>query len=115
LLFGDVCFEPGEHGVERVGQFAELVFAAFQLDPVGQRSVPGQAGGVCDADQRREHATGEDPSAHEAEHQQERHHRGCPRGESLQEVGPAGHEEATGGPDRTVGDVSQEEHPYGRE
>ena len=29
LLFGDVCLEPGEHGVEGVGEFAELVFAAL--------------------------------------------------------------------------------------
>ena len=28
LLFGDVRFEPGEHGVEGVGEFAELVSAA---------------------------------------------------------------------------------------
>ena len=28
LLFGDVCFEPREHGVEGVGEFAELVLAA---------------------------------------------------------------------------------------
>ena len=28
LLFGDLCFEPGEHGVEGVGEFAELVAAA---------------------------------------------------------------------------------------
>ena len=28
LLFGDVCFEPREHGVEGVGEFAELIFAA---------------------------------------------------------------------------------------
>ena len=34
LLFGDVCFEPGEHGVEGVGELAELVLMAFQLDPV---------------------------------------------------------------------------------
>ena len=27
-LFGDVCFEPCEHGVEGIGEFAELVFAA---------------------------------------------------------------------------------------
>jgi hypothetical protein len=27
-LFGDVRFETGEHGVEGVGEFAELVFAA---------------------------------------------------------------------------------------
>ncbi len=28
LLFGDVCLEAREHGVEGVGEFAELVFAA---------------------------------------------------------------------------------------
>jgi hypothetical protein len=28
LLFGDVCFELREHGVEGVGEFAELVSAA---------------------------------------------------------------------------------------
>ena len=28
LLFGDVCFEPREHGVEGVGELAELVSAA---------------------------------------------------------------------------------------
>ena len=28
LLFGDVCFEPREHGVEGVGEFAELIAAA---------------------------------------------------------------------------------------
>jgi hypothetical protein len=28
LLFGDVCLEPGEHGVEGVGEFAELISAA---------------------------------------------------------------------------------------
>ena len=38
LLFGDVCFEPREHGVEGVGEFPELVLTAFQLDPVGERS-----------------------------------------------------------------------------
>jgi hypothetical protein len=35
-LFGDVCFEACEHGVEAVGEFAELVLTAFQLDPVGE-------------------------------------------------------------------------------
>jgi hypothetical protein len=29
LLFGDVRFEPREHGVEGVGEFAELVAAAL--------------------------------------------------------------------------------------
>jgi hypothetical protein len=32
----DACVKPREHGVEGVGEFAELVFAAFQLDPVGE-------------------------------------------------------------------------------
>ena len=36
LLFGVVCFEPCEHGVEGVGEFAELIVTAFQLDPVGE-------------------------------------------------------------------------------
>ena len=39
LLFGDVCFEPREHGVEGVGELAELVVAAlgwirWESDPV---------------------------------------------------------------------------------
>ena len=64
-----------------VGELAELVVAAFQLDPVGERSVRGQAGGIGDAGQRREHAAGEDPPSHETEHQQERQRGGCLRGE----------------------------------
>jgi hypothetical protein len=35
LLFGVVGLELGEHGVEGVGEFAEFVFAAFELDAVG--------------------------------------------------------------------------------
>jgi hypothetical protein len=31
-----VCFEPREHGIEAVGEFAELVLTAFQLYPVGE-------------------------------------------------------------------------------
>ena len=92
LLFGDVCFELREHGVEAVGEFAELVLAAFQLDPVGERSVPGQACGIGDASQRREHAAGEDPASHETEHQQERQRGGCLRGEGALEVGAVGSE-----------------------
>ena len=87
LLFGDVRFEPREHGVEGVGELAELVVAALQLDPVGERPVRGHAGGVGDAGQRGEHAAGEEPPSHETEHQQERQHRGCPRSEGAQEVG----------------------------
>ena len=63
LLFGVVRCEAGEHGVEAVGEFAELVLTAFQLDPVGERSVRGGACGVCDARQRGEHAAGENPSS----------------------------------------------------
>ena len=29
LLFGDLCLEPREHGVEGVGEFAELIAAAL--------------------------------------------------------------------------------------
>ena len=83
LLFGDVCFEPREHGVEGVGEFAELVVAAFQLDPVGERSGRGHAGGVRDAGQRGEHLAGEEPASQETEHQQERQHDGCLRGEGV--------------------------------
>ena len=88
LLFGDVRFEPREHGVEGVGELAELVVAALQLDPVGERSGRGHAGGVGDAGQGGEHAAGEKPPSHETEHQQERQHDGRPRSEGVQEVGP---------------------------
>ncbi len=71
-LFGDVGFEPREHRVEAVGELAELVVAALQPDPVGERSGRGQAGGVGDAGQRGEHPAGEDPPSQQAEHQQER-------------------------------------------
>ena len=74
LLFGDVCFEPREHGVEGVGELAELVVAARQPDSVGERSGRGHACGVGDAGQGGEHAAGEKPPSHETEHQQERQH-----------------------------------------
>src|SRR5712691_12613837 len=60
-----------------------------------------------------EHAAGEKPPSQETEHQQERQHRGCPRSESVQEVGTVGNEPACD--DRAVGYVSQEEHPHGGE
>ena len=94
LLFGDVRLELREHGVEGVGELAELVVAAFQLDPVGERAVRGQAGGLGDARQRREHAAGEDPPSQEAEHQQEHQRHGRLRGERVQEVGAVGNESA---------------------
>ena len=28
LLFGDMCLEPREHGVESIGELAELIFSA---------------------------------------------------------------------------------------
>ena len=112
LLFGVVCFEPGEHRVEGVGEFAELVVAALHLDPVGQRSVRGQACGVGDASQRGEHAAGEDPPSHETEHQQERQRRGRLRDEGSLEVGAVGPGHRAGD---HVGYVAQQEHPHDRE
>jgi hypothetical protein len=70
LLVGDVRFESREHGVEGVRELTELVRAAFQLDPVGERSVRGHACGMCDASQGRKHLAGENPSSQEAENQQ---------------------------------------------
>ena len=87
LLFGDVCFEPREHAVEGVGELAELVSAAFQLDPVGERSGCRHACGVRDAGQRGEHLAGEKPPSQESEHEQERQHDGRLRSEGAQEVG----------------------------
>ena len=87
LLFGDVRFEPREHGVEGVGELAELVSAARKPDPVGERSVRGHACGVRDASQGGEHPAGENPPSHETEDQQERQHDGRGRSEGAQEVG----------------------------
>ena len=96
LLFGDVCFELGEHGVEGVGELAELVVAAFQLDSVGERSVRGHACGVGDARQRGEHAAGEKPASQEAEYQQEHQHDGRDRAEAVQRVGTVDEEPPRG-------------------
>src|SRR5262245_52476628 len=35
LLFGDVGFEPGEHGVEGVGELAELILATLEPYSMG--------------------------------------------------------------------------------
>ena len=126
LLLGDVGFEPLEHGVERVGELAELVFSAGEPDPVRERPVRRQACGVGDASQRGEHAAGEKPPSHEAERQQERRHCGCLRSERAHEVVAAGtwrcpralaqHQPlriAAGL--RWVGYVTQQEHPDDRE
>ena len=117
LLLGDVGFEPGEHGVEGVGELAELVFAALQPDPVGERPGRGDAGGVCDASQGGQHPAGEEPPSQQTEHQQERQHCGCPRCENVQEVGPDRKNTMNdgGADERTLGDVTQEEHPHGGE
>ena len=85
LLFGDVCFEPREHGVEAVGEFAELVLTAFQLDPVGERPGRGHACGVRDVGQGGEHPAGENPPSQETEYQKERQNDGRGRSESAQE------------------------------
>src|SRR5262249_28031323 len=50
------------------GELSELVLTSFQFDPVGERSVRGHACGVGDASQGSEHAAGEKPPSHEAEH-----------------------------------------------
>ena len=44
LLLGDVGLQPREHGVEGVGELAELVLTALHPDPVGERPVRRQAG-----------------------------------------------------------------------
>jgi hypothetical protein len=113
LLFGDLRFDLREHGVEGIGEFAELVLAAFQLDPVGERPVRRQASGIGDASQGREHAAGEDPSSQQAEHQQECQHGGCLRGEGILQVGAvgAGHRKAAD----ILGYVPQQERPHDRE
>ena len=114
LLLGDLGLEPREHRVEAVGELAELVLAALQLDPVGERPGRRLAGGVGDAGQGSEHPSGEEPPADEAEEQQERQRLGRPRREGIQQVG-AGRAERAGAEARAVGHVAQEEHPHGRE
>jgi hypothetical protein len=118
LLFGDLCLEPREHGVEGVGELAELVIAAFQPDPVGERSRRGRACGVRDTGQWSEHPAGEKPPSHETEHQEEGQYDNCRCAEDAwakvgwvedaREVGEPGNEAAGG-------IASQEEHPDGRE
>ena len=46
FCLGAVCFEPREHRVEGVGEFAELVFEARQPNPMGERPGRGNAGRV---------------------------------------------------------------------
>ena len=118
LLFGDVCFEPREHGVEGVGELAELVVAALQLDPVGERSGRGHACGVGDAGQGGEHAAGEKPPS-----QRDRTPAGTPARWPRPEPKPCrgserstrNHHEGCMWREHTVGDVAQNDHPDGRE
>ena len=107
LLLGDMRFEPREHGVEGVGELAELVSVA-QPDSVGERSSRGNTRGIRDASEGREHPAGEQPSTQETEHQQKSQHDGCGRSESAQEEGVIPGHDATDGADHTIGYVSQE-------
>ena len=70
-LFGDVRLESREHRVEAVGELAELVVPALQFDAVRERPVRSPARGIRDPSQGHEHAAGEEPSAQQAERQQE--------------------------------------------
>ncbi len=63
LLLGDVALEPLEHGVEGVGQLAELVVAAGQQRCGGRARRCRGAGGRGDPVERGEHPAGEDPAA----------------------------------------------------
>ena len=113
LLLGDVRLEPREHGVEGVGELAELVLAALQLDPVGERPVRGQAGGVVmrvsGASMRpaRIHPPRRPNTSRNASIE------GRLRDEGVQQVGAVGSEHP--GADAPVGHVAQQEHPHDRE
>ena len=64
LLLGDVRLEPREHGVEAVGELAELVLRPGSSIRCESDPVAASACGVGDARQRGEHAAGEEPSSH---------------------------------------------------
>ena len=110
LLLGDLGFEPRQHGVEAVGQLAELVVAARQLDPMRERPGRGAACGLGDPPQRSEHAAGENPPAQQAEQQQEEHRPGGRRHERADEV-VAIRLVRTGPRSGSRRHVAQEEHP----
>ena len=117
LLLGDVCLEPREHGVERVGELAELVATARQPDPVRQRSGRGDAGGVGDRVQGSEHPAGEKPPPDETEHQQERQRHDCRlAAEDAPEVRAGGvrtrGQSESLGVKLLVGTYAQQEHPH---
>ena len=119
LLFGDVRFEPRQHGVEGVGELAELVVAALELDPVGERPGRGHAGGVGDAGQRARACgrRGSSPrrrpnTSRNASTAAARGAKACRRSDRTGKtpVGRVGVDE-----ERTVGDVAQQEQPHGGE
>ena len=114
LLLGDLCFESCEHGVEGVGELAELIAAARQPDSVGERPGRGHACGVGDAGQGGEHPAGEKPPSQETEHEQERQQNGRWQAEAVQGVGAVGWEPREA-EDHPVGDVSQEGEPHDHE
>ena len=109
LLFGHVGFELFEHGVERVGELAELVVAAVQPDPVGQRAVGGRPRRVRDLAQRCEHAAGEEPASYQAEREQRQQRDGGGAAEDAGQQVPVGRdaEQAFFG----VGHVTQQVQP----
>jgi hypothetical protein len=73
-LLGDVRFKASQHGVEGVSQFAEFVVAAWQPDPMEERTGSGGARGVGDASKGGEDPAGKKPSPEETHHQ---HGRQC--------------------------------------
>ena len=109
LLLGDLCFEPREHGVEGVGELAELVSAARKPDPVGERSGRCNTGGVGDPRQRGEHPAGEQPSSEQTEHEQNRQHDGRGRSVRAQEERVVPGHEAAERADHAVGHDAQQE------
>ena len=76
---------------------------------MGERSIRGHACGVCDANQRGEHAAGENPSPEETEHQEERQSDGRGRSVSAQEERAVPGHQGTERADHIVGYVSQQE------
>ena len=104
LLFGDVRFEAREHGVEGVGEFAELVAAALAAGCGGRaiRSRPVRVASVMRASGASIWPARSHPPT-QAEHQQERQHDGRLRSESAQEVGAAGDRRAGSSGDAHAG------------
>ena len=111
LLLGDERLEPREHGVEGIGELAELVVAAGKPDPVGERSARGSACRVGDPRQRGEHAAGEKPSPYEPEHEEKRQRDRCGRRKGAQEERVVPGHQGTERADHTVGEQGVERSP----